>query len=153
MIGNKVKVINYMKNYKDDTKFEIKEYKEKRGLRANRYYWALINELASVLNLSKEELHKRMLADYGQSVLTAVNAKVDLDRYFKYYSEDGEVKIDGVLLKKIKVYKPSSEMDSKEFSILLNGLIEECKQQDITTLDEIEIEEMLKDYEKAFDSE
>ena len=40
-------------------------------------------------------------------------------------------------------------MDKKEFSILLNGLIQECKQQDIETLEDREIEEMIKDYEKS----
>lgn len=151
MIGNKRQVANYMANFKEDVKFEIKEYKDKRGLRANRYYWSLINELANVLRMSKEEVHRDILTHYGQSVLVSVTAEADLG-VFKYYSEVGESILNGKLFKHIKVYKPSSEMDSKEFSILLDGLIQECKQQDITTLDEIEIKEMIKDYEKTFNS-
>lgn len=152
MIGNKVKVINYMKNYKDDTKFEIKEYKEKRGLRANRYYWALINELANVLRLNKEEVHFQMLTKYSQFEYISVEAKINISKYIKYYQEAGETILNGKLFKHYKVYKPSSEMDSKEFSILLDGLVQECKQQDIETLEDREIEEMIKEYEKMVDS-
>lgn len=38
MIGTRTQVINYLMNYKLEDKFEIKEYKEKRSLNANRIY-------------------------------------------------------------------------------------------------------------------
>ena len=147
MIGTKKQAINYLLNYTDDQKFEITEYKPKRGLRANAYYWALINQLATVLRMSKEDLHFQMLKDYGKGIMTAISSNIEPRYYFKYFSDEGEAKINGVKVKKVKVYKPSSEMNSKEFSILLDGLIQECKQQDIETLEDKEIKEMIHDYE------
>ena len=149
MIGTKNQIIRFLLPQKDDTKFEIKEYKEKRGLQANKYYWSLINELANVLQMSKEDLHLKMLSEYGQHEIISVLSEIDLSKYIKYYSECGESILNGKLFKHYKVFKPSSEMDKKEFSILLNGLIQECKQQDIETLEDREIEEMIKDYEKS----
>lgn len=41
-----------------------------------------------------------------------------------------------------KVYKGSSEMNSKEFSILLDGLVSECNEQSIATLTKSEREQL-----------
>lgn len=45
----------------------IKRYYDKRSLRANRYCWSLINQLASKLRTSNEELYHDLLVKYGQS--------------------------------------------------------------------------------------
>jgi len=42
---------------KKDGEFEIKPYRMKRSKDANSYYWALLDQLAEVLNKSKDELH------------------------------------------------------------------------------------------------
>ena len=147
MIGTKKQAINYLLNYEDEKKFEVKEYKPKRGLRANAYYWSLLNQLADVLKMSKEEIHLHMLQNYGQSSMWATKIEENPADYFKYYIDCGESVVFGVKMRKVKVYKESSKMDSREFSILLEGLIQECKQQDIPTLDDLEIKEMIKDYE------
>lgn len=44
---------------------ECREYRKKRSLNANSYYWALINEIANTLRMSKEELHFKMLKGNG----------------------------------------------------------------------------------------
>lgn len=46
--------------------FSVKEYKKKRSLDANAYYWVLVTKLAKVLNLSKPHLHNLLLRRYGQ---------------------------------------------------------------------------------------
>jgi hypothetical protein len=149
MIGTKNQIITYLLVQKEETKFELKEYKEKRGLQANKYYWTLINELANVLRMDKEDLHFKMLQSYGQHELISVLADIDLSNFIKYYVEAGESVLNGKTFKHYKVFKPSSEMDSKEFSILLDGLVQECKQQGIETLEDKEIEEMIKNYEST----
>lgn len=151
MIGTKNELITYLLVQDDKQKFELKEYKEKRGLQANKYYWTLINQLANVLKISKEDLHFKMLQDYGQSEIISILDSINLEGYFKYYSEVGESVLNGKTFKHIKVYKESHEMDSKEFSILLEGLVQECKQQDIETLEDKEIKEMIKEYGKMVD--
>lgn len=145
MIGTKNQIITYLLVQKDDTKFEIKEYKEKRGLRANKYYWSLLQELANILQKSKEEIHFLMLKEYGQFDVISVDEKVDLKNYFTYFEKIGSSELNNKTFYHYKVYKESHNMDSKEFSILLNGLVQECKQQGIETLEEKEIKEMIKE--------
>lgn len=143
MIGTKNQIITYLLPQEDKTKYEIKEYKEKRSLQANKYYWSMLNELANVLRISKEDLHLKMLNDYSQHEVISVLADINIGNYIKYYQEVGESILNGKTFKHYKVFKQSSEMDRKEFSILLDGLLQECRQQGIETLEDKEIEEML----------
>lgn len=148
MIGTSNKIITYLLEQAKDKQFELREYKQKRGLKANAYYWELVNQLANVLRMSKEELHLFLLQQYGQSEIVSVVADIDVTPYFKYYSEAGESVLNGKTFKHYKVYKGSSEMDSREMSILINGLVDECKSQGIETKPKAEIESLLKEWKK-----
>ena len=87
MIGTSNKIITYLLEQEKDKKFELKEYKEKRSLNANNYYWQLVTELGNVLRMDKEDLHFLLLQKYGQSEMISVVAEVDMKDYLKYYTE------------------------------------------------------------------
>lgn len=144
MIGTSNKIITYLLEQAKDKQFELKEYKEKRSLNANNYYWNLVTELGNVLKMDKEDLHFLLLQKYGQSEMISVVADVDMKNYLKYYEEAGESILNGKTFKHYKVYKGSSEMDSKEMSILINGLVEECHIQGIETKTPAEINSLLE---------
>ena len=139
MIGNAKAIIEYLFNQDKDKIYEIKEKKAKRTLTQNGYYWVLVNELANVLRKSKEEVHFQLLKDYSQVALITIKSNVDISGYIKYYELERETIISGFKFKVYKVYKGSSEMDKKEFSVLLEGLIQEAQQQGIVTLTPNEI--------------
>lgn len=147
MIGTQKEVINWALEQDKDKKLEIKIYRPKRGLKANAYYWELLNELANVLKLGNDELHFMLLKKYGQLEMVSVLATIDIKGYFKYYTEAGESTLNGKLFKHYKVYKESSEMDSREMSILINGLVEECKAQNIQTRPKEEINALLESWD------
>ena len=140
--------ITYLLEQDDDKKYEVKEYKEKRGLKANAYYWELVNQLANVLRINKEELHFLLLQRYGQSEIVSVLENIDVKPYFKYYTEAGESILNGKIFKHYKVYKGSSEMNKKEMSILIDGLVSECQDEGIETKPKAEIESLLKEWKK-----
>lgn len=139
MIGNAKAIIEYLFNQGKDKLYEIKEHKAKRTLTQNAYYWVLVNELANCLRKSKEEVHFDLLKDYSQVALVTLKSNVDIKGYIRYYEFERETFISGVKFNIYKVYKGSSEMDKKEFSILLEGLIQEAQQQGIPTLTPNEI--------------
>ena len=139
MIGNAKAIIEYLFNQDKDKLYEIKEHKAKRTLTQNAYYWVLVNELANCLRKSKEEVHFDLLKDYSQVALVTLKSNVDIKGYIRYYEFERETNINGVKFNIYKVYKGSSEMDKKEFSILLEGLIQEAQQQGIPTLTPNEI--------------
>lgn len=146
MIGTQREVINWALEQEKDKKLEIKIYRPKRGQKANAYYWELLNKLANALGTSNDEQHFLLLQKYGQVEMVSVLANIDVKGYFKYYIEAGESNLNGKTFKHYKVYKGSSEMDSKEMSVLINGLVEDCKEQGIETRPEEEVKSMLEEW-------
>lgn len=134
MTGTIEQIIQYLFKQDKTKLYEVKEYKEKRSLNANNYAWKLITEIANVMRLSKEEVYIEMLKLYGQSEMVSVLADIDVSKYFKYYSEAGESILNGKKFKHYKVYMGSSEMDTKQMSILIDGIVQEAKQLDIETM-------------------
>lgn len=143
MIGNSKAIIQWLFDQQDAEKlYEIKEKKSKRSLTANAYYWSLLNQLASVMRMDNQECHFLMLRRYGQYEVVSIRSDVDLHGYFKYYDEIGKGKVNGKEFTHYKIYKCSSQMDSKEFSILLDGVRSECEEVGIPTLTKTEVERL-----------
>ena len=148
MVGTIEQIIQYLFIQDRTKKYEVKEYKKKRSLNANNYFWELTTELANVLRMDKEEVYFRLLQKYGQSEMVSVVADIDVKPYFKYYSEAGESILNGKTFKHYKVYKGTSEMNSKERWILTEGLINECETQGIPTKPQEEIASLLESWQK-----
>jgi hypothetical protein len=146
MIGNSKDIIKWLLN-KDNELFEIKEYKQKRSLNANDYYWTLINKIANKLKLSKEELHLKMLKEYGQVAYAILPAEQNIIGYTKYFEEIKTIKKGNYFFKEYKLFKGSSEMNKTEFSILLDGVIYEAKELGIETLEDIKVKEMFGEWQ------
>lgn len=133
MTGNAIQIIQWLYNQDKEKKFDIKEHKEKRSLNANNYAWKLITEIANVLRKSKEEEYLEMLKSYGQCEMISIVSSVDVKGYFKYYEEAGRSFLNGKEFTHYKIYKGSSEFNTKEMSILIDGIVQEAKQLGIET--------------------
>nr|DAY26580.1 MAG TPA: NinB protein [Caudoviricetes sp.] len=142
LIGNKNKIISWLLNQEENKIFEIKEYKEKRNLDQNGKYYKLLNELALTLKIGTEELHFEMLKNYSVRYQILIPKETEL-RGIKYYELKKTIKKDDKLFNIYEVYVPSHELKTDEFALLLNGLIEECKNQDIEVRSPSEIREEL----------
>ena len=140
LVGNKNKIINWLLNQEESKIFEIKEYKEKRNLDQNAKYYKLLNELALTLKIGTEELHFEMLKNYSVRYQILIPKETEL-RGIKYYELKKTIKKDNKLFNIYEVYVPSHELKTDEFAMLLNGLIEECKAQDIEVRSPSEIRE------------
>lgn len=127
---------------KERLSIEVKQYREKRSLNANNYAWKLITEIANVLRASKEEIYFMMLKMYGQSEIISVLAHIPLNNYVKYFEEAGESTLNGKLFKHYRVFKGSSEFDSREMAIFIDGIISEAKNLNIQTETPNQIAEM-----------
>ena len=126
----------------DKLAVKIDRYKEKRSLNANAYAWLLIGKIGNSTRASKEEVYFKMLKDYGQSDLVSVLAHIPVEHYFKYYEEAGESTLNGKLFKHYRVYKGSSEFDTREMSIFIDGIVSEAKNLGIETMTPNEIAKM-----------
>lgn len=148
MIGNCEQIIQYLFKQDKAKEYEIKEYHKKRSLNANNYAWELITQIGNVLRLDKEEVYLEMLKHYGQSQIVSVLADIDVSKYFKYYSEAGESILNGKKFKHYKVYMGSSEMDTKQMSILIDGIVQEAKQLDIETMTPIQLSKLKEEWKQ-----
>ena len=136
---------------------KIEHQKKKRSLKANNYAWTLITQIADVLRSSKDEVYFQMLKRYGQSSIVSVEDRVSEDgerivdifkQSVKYCEEFGESELNGKNFIHIKVFMGSSEMDSKQFSILLDGIVSECELLSIPTLEDLEIRRLIEEWGK-----
>lgn len=118
---------------------EIDKYREKRSLNANNYAWKLITEIGNATLLSKEDVYLEMLKQYGQSEIISVLAHIPIREYVKYCEEAGESTLNGKLFKHYKVYKGSSEFDTREMSIFIDGIVYEAEELGIQTMTPNEI--------------
>ena len=139
MIGNAENIIKWLFQQDREKVFEVKEYRQKRSLTANAYYWVLVNEMANRLRKSNDEVHLQMLKDYGQSRVMSVLADVPIDRYIKYFEQVGTGEVNGKVFNHYRVFMGSSEMDSREMAILIDGTVQEAQQLGIVTLTPDEI--------------
>lgn len=142
MIGNRKNIIAWLLEQNEDTIFEIEEHKEKRSLNANSYAWLLIGKIGDKMRLSKEEVYLMMLKEYGQSSIVSVLSDIDVKGFFKYYSVFGEAKLNGKHFTHYKVYKGTSEYNTKEMSIFLDGVVQEAEQLGIQTKTPNELERL-----------
>lgn len=134
MIGKPRELIPWLLDQDQDKRFEAKEYFPKRSRNANAYCWALITEMANIMRLDKEEVYLDMLRHYGQSEIVSVLSDINVKGFFPYYDAIGTGTVNGKEFTHYKVYKGSSEYDSREMAILLDGIILQAEQLGIQTL-------------------
>ena len=142
MIGKCQDLIQYLFEQDRDKLFEIKEYKEKRSLSQNAYAWKLINEIGNKIGKSKEELYVEMLKDYGQHEVISMLSTIDPKGYFKYYEVIGTGIVNDKEFTHYKIFKGSSEFNTLEMKVFIDGIIQEATQLGIPTITEKELESM-----------
>lgn len=161
MIGTAEKVIEAMVQAvrnDPDKLYEVKEYRKKRTLTQNAYYWALIGKTARALRMSTTELHNRMLRDVSDLIAEEFGGKkaylllpdTEETERKALASETVHIKptaqtrvlADGVTYRTYVLLKGSHDMKTDEMGALLDRLIVEAKQQGIETLTWRELLEM-----------
>lgn len=142
MVGTSEDIVKWLWSQDRDKVFEITEHKEKRSLNANSYAWALIGKIADAIRSSKEEVYLSMLKRYGQSEIVSVLSSIDVRGYFKYYEPIATAKLQGKEFTHYKIFKGSSEYDTREMAVLIDGIISEAKELNIDTLPPAEVERL-----------
>ena len=129
---------------------KLEPLKRKRSLDANGYLWVLLQKIAEVLHTTKDEVYLEMLSRYGVFTHIVVKPNV-VDRVkaeWRTVRELGEVTINGKTGIQLQCFFGSSTYDSKEFSVLLDGVIHEAEELGIETLGQAEADRMIKEWRK-----
>lgn len=122
----------------------VREVKQKRSLSQNAYFWVMVSKLADYMRLPKQDMYLMMLERYGQRepVTFAVISKAFdvLQRTTDGYAiKVGERTHGNTTYYDVQVLRGSSTYDSKEMSILIDGVMSECHDVNIETMSKAEI--------------
>lgn len=123
---------------------EIKHHRKRRSLDANAYLWVLLGKMAEVLRTDKDEIYLMMLERYG--VYTHIIAKPhvveQVKAQWRTVRELGEVIVNGQKGIQLQCYFGSSTYDTKQMSVLIDGVVSECQELGIDTLPPDEIQDL-----------
>jgi hypothetical protein len=130
---------------------ELKEFRKKRSLDANAYFWTLCGSLAAKLNLPKEEVYRCLIKDVGDNNEVVPIKNEAVDKWIENWQQKGlgwvceilgESKLEGYT--NIITYYGSSTYDSAQMSRLISLVVEECKEQGIETMTPQELSLLLE---------
>jgi hypothetical protein len=117
---------------------EISKQKKKRSLDANGMLWAICTQIAAVIKSSKDEVYLTMLERYGvfTHIIVKAEAVERIQKEWRTCRVLGEVTVNGKTGIQIQCYYGSHLYDSKEFSVLLEGVISEAREMGIEVISE-----------------
>jgi hypothetical protein len=127
---------------------EIKVHRNRRSLNANAMLWVMLQKLAEAMRTSKDELYLLMLDRYGifTHIIVKPEAVERVKAEWRLVRELGKGKIGNVEGVQLQCYFGSSSYDTKEMSVLIDGVVSECKELGIETLPEDEIRRMSEEW-------
>lgn len=127
---------------------EIEVKKKKRSNKANRYFWKMLQKLCFEMNLEVIGEYRKRVKELGIFQTFELDTK-NLPTFVHLWEGNGIAyfieKVDENGNKTIiNAYYGSSSYNSKQFSRLLDNLIQDCRSVGIQTLEDIEIEELIR---------
>ena len=150
MVGKVEAVIQWLFQQDRNKEFEVREYKQKRSLDQNRLLWGCIGDIATALRADKWDIYLAMLKRYGKFTYICVKPNVveAIKKQWRESEEIGEIDIGGEKAVQMLCYFGSSTYNSKEMSVLLDGIISEMKEMELPTPSEKELDRVIKQMEK-----
>lgn len=129
----------------------LKPITHKRSLDANAYLWVLCDKIAQILRSTKVEVYREHIMSRGRFNDVAVVKGAPTGELIKEWEHHGdgwiaEIRPDCAIqgCNKVRLYKGSSVYSTKEFSYLLDGIVEEAKALGIETATPDEIRRMME---------
>lgn len=134
-----------------DLRIKMSQWRDRRSKDANAYFHVLADKLADARRMSKPKMKNYLLYHYGQKCrdkdghLVCIKTNADEEELISrsdihcWYMKDAP---DGTPM--YVLLEHSRYFDSYAMSVLIDGVIAECKEQGIETMTPAEIEELKK---------
>ena len=120
---------------------EVKEHRQKRSLDANAYCWVLINKIADAMRITPKEIYRQAIQNIGGNYEIIPIKEEAAERFRQIWESQGlgwpcvdmgKSKIQGY--RNLRAYYGSSTYDTRQMSVLIDNLVQDCKALDIETL-------------------
>ena len=136
-------------NDKDKLSIEIKQYRERRSLDANAYFFVLADKVAEKLHTTKVDVYRNCIKEIGGVSETVCVKNEAVERLCEAWSQNGlgyqtetsPSKIKGCT--NVTLYYGSSTYDSAQMSRLIENIVQDCKDLGIETATPNEIANLL----------
>jgi hypothetical protein len=153
-----VKVIAELASYIDSLDSEkeyiltVKEHKQKRSLNANSYFWELCGKLAEKTHIPKTEIYRSYIKEIGgNSEIICIQDKAL--KHFREIWEQGHIgRFTEICDSKLKgctnviVYYGSSDYDTTTMSRLIEMVVQDCIEQEISTYNQAELQKLCEEW-------
>ncbi len=130
----------------------LKRFRKKRSLDANGLLWHCLGEIAKSMNppVDKWDVYLDMLKSYGKFTYICVkpNMVEAMKKQWRECEVVGDIDINGKEAVQMLCYFGSSTYDTKEFSVLLDGVISEMAEMGLETPASQDIQRALEQWEK-----
>lgn len=118
---------------------EVKEYRKKRSLDANAYFWVLCDRLAEATGTPKEEIYRNAIREIGgvsDTVIVTERAAPKLMEIWRgrglgWFCETFPSKLPGCIC--VTLYSGSSTFNSAQMARLIDNIVQDCKAVGIET--------------------
>ena len=126
----------------------IKECRKKRSLDANAYAWVLMNKLADKLNMGVRDLYRHYIPDIPENSQVVCVPTEAVEKLQSGWEHNGIGWCSDTLKSKLPgctnviLYYGSSTFDQKQMGVLLDLIIEDCKQVGVEYLTPGELERL-----------
>jgi hypothetical protein len=153
-----IKVIAELASYIDSLDGEkqyvlcVKEKKNRRSLNANAYAWVLLDRLAEKTNIAKTDLYRQYIKEIGGNCDVVCCVDNALESLRSGWEHNGLGWLTDTLPSKIEgctnviLYYGSSTYDTAQMSRLINLIVQDCKDNGIPTLEDMELERLCKEW-------
>lgn len=138
-----------------DLDISFAKHRKRRGDAANRCLWWCLTKIAEHTRTDKWSVYLHELRTWSGK-FECISARAEgVDRIREHWRELDEISSytveengQPVTMKILHLYYGSSEMDSKEFALFLNGVVEDMKQMDLEIPTSEEMRAAIKDIER-----
>ena len=112
----------------------IQQHKKDRSREQNSLLWACIHDIAVALQTDNNSVYVELLKRYGKYEYVEIQEEAleSLSDEWRTYEVVGETEgEDGEKICQVLCYYGSSQLDSKEFSHLIDGVLSEMREMDL----------------------
>lgn len=132
--------------------YELVKAKKRRSLDANAYAWTLIDKIAAVVRIPKEEVYRNAIMSIGGVSDTVCVRDDAVDKLRRGWSKNGlgwqtettPSKLPGCT--NVILYYGSSSYTVQQMSVLIDHLIADAKALDIETMQPDRLEALLNEW-------
>lgn len=127
---------------------ELEVKKKKRSKNANAYFWEMLQQLCELMNIDVIQEYRKRVKELGIFRQWEIETR-NVPTFIKMWESKGIAWFTEIVEEMpektlINAYYGSSSYNSKQMARLLDNLIQDCKEVGIQTLDELEIQSLIR---------